>query len=78
MRAEMISREVRRRYFYTVEDAGMRIGLRRSMAYLAVARGQMPVVRFGRLMLVPRRKWDEQVKVLLRGDVVKPRRKTAA
>lgn len=34
----------------------------RASAYRAVKRGDLPVVRDGKLMLVPRRDWDEIVR----------------
>ena len=38
----------------TVEQGGRLFGLSRSAAYEAVARGELPVIRFGRRMVVPR------------------------
>jgi excisionase family DNA binding protein len=37
----------------TVEEAGRLLGLGRSAAYEAVARGELPTIRFGRRLLVP-------------------------
>jgi excisionase family DNA binding protein len=37
----------------TVEQGGRLFGLSRSAAYEAVARGELPVIRFGRRMVVP-------------------------
>jgi len=37
----------------TVEEAGRLLGLGRSAAYDAVQRGELPVLRFGRRLLVP-------------------------
>jgi excisionase family DNA binding protein len=37
----------------TVEQAGEFLGLGRSSAYLAVERGELPVLRFGRALRVP-------------------------
>jgi len=39
---------------YTVEQAGQLLGLSRPTAYLAVKRGDLPVIRIGRRLLVPR------------------------
>ena len=36
-----------------VEDAGKLLGLSRPSAYAAVRRGEIPVIRIGRRMLVP-------------------------
>lgn len=37
----------------TVEQAGQLLGLSRSSAYRAAARGELPTLRFGRRLLVP-------------------------
>ncbi|HLX87462.1 MAG TPA: helix-turn-helix domain-containing protein [Acidimicrobiales bacterium] len=37
----------------TVEEAGALCGLSRSSAYDAVRRGELPVLRFGRRLMVP-------------------------
>ncbi len=37
----------------TVEEAGRLLGLSRSSAYRAAARGELPTVRFGRRLIVP-------------------------
>jgi len=37
----------------TVEEAGDLLGLGRSSAYEAVRRGEIPTIRFGRLIRVP-------------------------
>jgi excisionase family DNA binding protein len=37
----------------TVEEAGQVLGMSRPTAYAAVKRGEIPVLRFGRRMLVP-------------------------
>jgi hypothetical protein len=37
----------------TVERAGQLFGLSRSAAYEAAARGDLPVIRFGRRLVVP-------------------------
>ena len=61
----MIAPKVRKRHYYSVERAGALVGWTRAMAYIAARRGDMPIVRDGRLMLVPRAKWDRQVERLL-------------
>jgi hypothetical protein len=66
MRTESISREVRRRFYYTVPDAGRKVGLKRSQSYLAAEQGQIPTLRDGKFLLVPRKIWDREVKRLLR------------
>ena len=42
-----------RRDCMTVEEAGKRIGLSRGGSYNAAKRGELPVLRFGRRILVP-------------------------
>lgn len=37
----------------TVEEAGELLGLSRSSAYRAAARGELPTLRFGRRLVVP-------------------------
>jgi len=39
-------------------DAGKRLGLRRNATYEAIARGEIPVLRFGRRIVVPRAALD--------------------
>lgn len=43
---------------YTVEEAGRRLGLKRSASYGAVARGDIRVVKIGRRYLVPQQEID--------------------
>ena len=70
----MMSRKLRQRFYYKVEIAGAKAGLSRSESYRAAWRGDIPVERFGRLLLVPRKQWDREVKRLLRGQRAKSRR----
>jgi hypothetical protein len=65
MRFDTISRKIRRLRYYTVPDAGRKVGMGRSQAYRAAAAGLMPVERSGKFMLVPRQRWDRKVKQLL-------------
>jgi hypothetical protein len=67
MRAETISRKIRRRFYYSVPHAGRMIGLGRSQSYRAVELGRIPAERDGKFLLVPRKPWDREVKRLLRG-----------
>lgn len=39
---------------WTIERAGKEIGLSRPSAYLAAKRGELPTIRFGKRLLVPR------------------------
>jgi excisionase family DNA binding protein len=54
LRAEMVSRKVRERFYYSVEEAGKLVGLSRTQAYQAVELGTIPAERYGKLLLVPR------------------------
>lgn len=45
--------ELENRATITIEEAGRLIGLRRSTAYEAARRGQLPTRRVGRRLLVP-------------------------
>lgn len=74
MQPEVISRAIREKFFYRVEAAGMRIGLSRAQSYRAVELGQIPAERHGKFLLVPRRRWDAEVKRLMRGPRAKSRR----
>ena len=38
----------------TVEEAGRQLGISRNSAYEAAKRGEIPTIRIGRLILVPR------------------------
>jgi excisionase family DNA binding protein len=49
---------------YTVPEAGTVLGIGRSAAYGAAARGELPVVKIGKRLLVPRAALDR----LLNGD----------
>jgi len=48
-------------------DAGKRLGLGRNATYEAIARGEIPVLRFGRRLVVPRKALER----LLNGDAAK-------
>ena len=45
----------------TVEDAARLLGISRGLAYEAVRRGELPVIRLGRRLLVPRQRLYELV-----------------
>jgi len=47
--------EARERLTLTVEEAGELLGISRAFAYELVARGELPSLRLGRRLLVPRR-----------------------
>jgi excisionase family DNA binding protein len=42
------------RQAYSVEEAAKLLGVGRTTAYLAVARGELPCIRIGRRVVVPR------------------------
>lgn len=46
---------------YDVPEAGAMIGLGRNAAYAAAARGDIPTLRFGKLLKVPKAKWDKML-----------------
>jgi len=46
----------------TIEEAGRRIGLSRGGSYLAARRGELPVLRFGRRLLVPKLAFEEMLR----------------
>lgn len=46
----------------TVEEAGKRIGLSRGGSYQAAKRGELPVLRFGRRLLVPKPAFEEMLR----------------
>lgn len=48
----------------TVPEAGARLGLGRNGAYEAAARGEIPTIRIGRLLKVPKIAFER----MLRGD----------
>ncbi len=39
---------------FTIEEAAARLGISRGAAYQAAAQGELPVIRIGRRLLVPR------------------------
>lgn len=50
----MSTRDNADRQTLTVEEAAALLGIGRNSAYQAVASGQLPVIRIGRRLLVPR------------------------
>ena len=60
-----ISRKTRALFYYTFPVAGAQVGLCRTMSYEAAVQGLIPVERVSdKLLLVPRKSWDRQVKRL--------------
>lgn len=50
----------------TISEAAVRLGISRIGGYAAAKRGELPVLRFGRRMLVPKPAFEEML--LLRGN----------
>jgi excisionase family DNA binding protein len=46
---------------YSVPDAGRRLGLGRNASYEAARRGELPVLRFGRRLVVPRTAFERML-----------------
>ena len=51
----------RERLTLTVEEAGRLLGISRALAYELVARGELPSLRLGRRIVVPRRALERLV-----------------
>lgn len=47
------------RLAFSVDEAGALLGISRDLAYDLVARGDLPAVRLGRRLVVPRRSLEE-------------------
>ena len=58
----------RPRLTVTVQEAADLVGISRTLAYELIARGELPHLRLGRRILVPRRAIEE----LLHGDQGRP------
>jgi predicted DNA-binding transcriptional regulator AlpA len=50
--------EPQERLTYTVPEAGRKAGLSRDSSYNAAKRGEMPTVKIGGRLLVPKKAWD--------------------
>lgn len=46
------------RHTYTVDEAAERLGIGRNAAYEAIKRGELPALRIGRRLVVPRAALD--------------------
>jgi len=46
---------------YSVPQAGAMADLGKNASYQAAKRGEMPVIRFGKLMRVPAEAWDRKL-----------------
>lgn len=47
----------------TIPEAGRELGISRNAAYEAAKRGEIPILKIGRLLLVPRAALDRMLKV---------------
>ncbi len=47
------------RLTYTVEEAACILGISRNSAYEAVRRGELPTIRIGRRILIPRSRFED-------------------
>lgn len=56
--AETVVRRV-----YTVEEAACLLGISRSSAFTAVRRGELPSLRIGRRLVIPRAALDKMLEV---------------
>jgi hypothetical protein len=74
LNAQVLSRTLRRRSFYSIEKAGLKAGLTRTRSYEAARTGIIPTERYGRRLLVRRRVWDRRIRELLRGSKLSRRR----
>jgi hypothetical protein len=54
----------RDRFTYDIPEAGSMAGLSRGAAYAAAKAGQIPTLRFGSRLVVPKVRWD----AILRGE----------
>ena len=50
------------RLVYDVPEAGRMVGLSRNASYAAAARGDLPVIRIGRLSKVPKAAFDQMLR----------------
>ena len=62
MPQKMMSPALRARDYYKVEVAGAQVGWSRSESYRRREDGDIPAERYGKLWLVPRRKWDRKIR----------------
>lgn len=46
---------------YSVEEAGKLLGVSRMTAYKAVWKGDIPTIKIGRRLLVPKKRFDEML-----------------
>ena len=66
-----LSRKLRKRFYYSIPEAGAQVGFSRAESYRAAERGDIPTEKDGRLRPVPRKLWDRIRKQILRGSLPK-------
>lgn len=62
------------RLVYTVPEAGRLLGLSRNAAYAAAQRGDIPTIRIGRLLLVPKARFHRMVDLTATGTAVQAKK----
>jgi excisionase family DNA binding protein len=50
------------RLTYNIEEAGRRLGIGRNQAYEAAKRGDFPIIKIGKRLLVPKAAFDRLLK----------------
>jgi excisionase family DNA binding protein len=58
------SQEVEKPETYSVPEAGRRVGLGRNASYEAARRGELPTLRFGRKLRVPRALFEKMLGIV--------------
>ena len=48
---------------YEVPEAGAMVGLNRNASYAAAKRGDIPTIRFGKLLKVPKPAWHKKLQL---------------
>jgi hypothetical protein len=48
---------------YEVPEAGAMVGLNRNASYAAAKRGEIPTIRFGKLLRVPKPAWHKKLEL---------------
>jgi hypothetical protein len=48
---------------YDVPEAGAMVGLNRNASYAAAKRGDIPTIRFGKLLKVPKPAWHKKLEL---------------
>src|SRR5271169_4088055 len=62
------------RLVYTVPEAGRLLGLSRNGSYEAAKRGEIPTIRIGRLLLVPKIPFHRMIELVAPGPAVAAKR----